>query len=276
MKHRFACDCHSHSNCSFDGRSDMAALCQRAVELGLYYYTVSDHCECNEYKYTGYREIGYRGVVRKAWAEMERCKEQFPKLRFCKGIELGQPLQNLSAARDALSGRDYDFVIGSLHNVAGQRDFYHLGQEGAGPERVESLLSQYFQEILEMIGWGNFDTLAHITYPLRYLPADAELPGFSGHREEVDQVLKALIRADKALELNTSRLGKPGAPKLPDFEIFCRYRELGGRLATLGSDAHCADDLAQGIDLGMELLQEAGFTEFTVFVGRRPVMLPLE
>ena len=55
MKHRYASDCHSHSDCSFDGRSSMNAMCERALELGLFYYTVSDHCECNEYKYTEYR-----------------------------------------------------------------------------------------------------------------------------------------------------------------------------------------------------------------------------
>ena len=42
MKHRYASDCHSHSDCSFDGRSSMNAMCERALELGLFYYTVSD------------------------------------------------------------------------------------------------------------------------------------------------------------------------------------------------------------------------------------------
>jgi len=275
MKHRFASDCHSHSTCSFDGRSSMEAMCERALELGLYYYTVSDHCECNEYD-CSHHESGYRDVVRKAWAEMERCSQRFPGLRFCKGIELGQPLQDLSAAEDALDGRDYDFVIGSLHNLAGGEDFYYLGQEEPRPEQWDGLFSQYFREISEMIEWGKFDTLAHITYPLRYLSAPGQAPSFAGHQEELDAVLSALARADKALEMNTSRLLRPGAPKLPDLEVFTRYRELGGKLVTLGADAHCTENLAQGIDLGMEILKEAGFIEFAVFVGRKPVLLPLE
>lgn len=281
MKHRFASDCHSHSNCSLDGRSPMEAMCERALELGLYYYTVSDHCECNRYEfdekeYALGHETGYRQVVRKAWAEMEQCAQRFPGLRLCKGVELGQPLQNLPAAEDALDGRDYDFVIGSLHNVSGEQDFYHLGKEEPCPERWDSLFSQYFREISEMIQWGRFDTLAHITYPLRYLSAPGQAPSFASHQEELDAVLSALARSDKALEMNTSRLLRPGAPKLPGLEIFTRYRELGGKLVTLGADAHCTEDLAQGIDLGMEILQEAGFAEFAVFVGRKPVMLPLQ
>lgn len=274
MKHRFVSDCHTHSNCSFDGRDDMETLCEKAVELGLYYYTVTDHCECNKYEEAPGHESGYRKVVRKAWTEMKHCAERFPDLRFLKGIELGQPLQDLSAAEDALNGRSYDFIIGSLHNVSGERDFYHLGEDS--PERVEPLLSRYFGEILEMIGWGGFDTLAHITYPLRYLPAKEGLSGFAAHREEADQVLKSLIQKEKALEMNTSRLEKPGETGQLDLELFTRYHELGGRLVTLGSDAHCSKDLTQGIELGIELLRKAGFSEYAVFVKRKPVLLPLE
>lgn len=277
MKHRFASDCHSHSDCSFDGNSPMEAMCQRAEELGLAYYTVSDHCECNKYEEAAGHETGYRVVAEKAWAQMGECAQRFPNLHFLKGVELGQPMQDLAAAEDALSGREYDFVIGSIHNVAGARDFYYLGHTGAKPEGGwDPMFSRYFQEILDMIHWGNFDSLAHITYPLRYLAAPGEAPSFDSHREELEAVLAGLIRTDKALEMNTSRLLRPGAPKLPDLEIFTQYRQMGGKLVTLGSDAHCAEDLAQGIDEGMEILKQAGFTEFAVYQQRRPVLLPLE
>lgn len=276
MKHRYASDNHSHSACSFDGESPMSAMCERALELGLYYYTVTDHCECNEYKYASdYKGIGYSGVVRKAYGEMEQCREQFPSLRLLKGIELGQPVQNPEAARDALAGREYDCVIGSVHNIRGEKDFFHLGEEPMNQERMDSLLNRYFDEILEMLEWGGFDTLAHITYPLRYLAPPGSTPSFDRYGSRVDAVLEALIRAGKGLELNTSRLLRKDAPRLPDAELFARYRELGGRLVTIGADAHCTENLAQGIDEGLDLLQQAGFTEFAVFVGRSPVMLSI-
>ncbi len=275
MKHRFASDCHSHSDCSLDGRSPMSAMCEKALEKGLFYYTVSDHCECNKYQYVPSQESGYFEVVRKAWEQMERCREAYPQLRLLKGIELGQPLEDPEAATDALSGRDHDFVLGSLHNVKGEEDFYHLGQEGLSQERAQQLLTQYFEEAREMLSTGDFDSLAHFTYPLRYLPRQ-ERCAFLVRQEEVDEVLKTAVRKEKALELNTSRLLKTDGPYLPDRELFTRYRELGGRLVTLGADAHCTEDLAQGIDEGMELLKAAGFREFTVYVNRKPVMLPLE
>lgn len=276
MEHRFACDCHNHSNCSFDGRSSMDDMCRQAEKLHLYYYTVSDHCECNKYEKADGHETGYREVARKAWAQMEQCKERYPKLRFLKGIELGQPLQNLSAAQEVLSGREYDFVIGSLHNVAGEPDFYSLKQEKGVKDRLREYFLRYFQELLEMVDWGRFDSLAHITYPLRYLCAPGEKPSFAPYREELEAVFSAMIRKDIALEMNTSRLLREDAPELPDLEVFSLYREMGGRLVTLGSDAHCVDDLGHGIDCGMEILREAGFTEFAVFQNREPKLLPLE
>lgn len=276
MEHRFASDCHTHSDCSFDGSSPMEDMCRRAEELGLFAYTVSDHCECNKYEVTPNHESGYRQVAARAWEQMGECAARHPGLKLLKGIELGQPLQDLSAAEDVLSGREYDFVIGSLHNVEGKRDFYYLGKNGLPREEWGDIFSRYFRELLAMVRWGGFDSMAHITYPLRYLSQPGEEPSFAPYQEELEAVLAALVRADKALEMNTSRLLKKGAPRLPDLEVFTRYRELGGRLVTLGSDAHSAEDLAQGIDAGMELLRQAGFTEFAVYENRQPRLLPLE
>ena len=98
----------------------------------------------------------------------------------------------------------------------------------------------------------------------------------SKHRERIDAIFQALIGKGKALELNTSGLRQKIGRTLPDLPLLRRYRELGGRLVTLGSDAHRTEDLAKGIDGGMELLKEAGFGEFALYVKRQPVLLPLE
>lgn len=50
MKYKFASDCHNHSACSPDGHDAIAAMCARAAELGLYAYTLTDHCECQKYE----------------------------------------------------------------------------------------------------------------------------------------------------------------------------------------------------------------------------------
>lgn len=277
LPYKFLADCHSHSNCSFDGEAPMAAMCARAEALGLAYYALTDHCECDQYD--GAPEFGgrkYFDSVRRAWRELEETKKQFPKLRFLKGIELGQPLQNLPAALDVLSGRDYDVVIGSLHNIAGMRDFYHLGRENLSETQLDAVFMAYFDEMYEMLEWGQFDTLAHITYPLRYVCKPGERPSFARYAQQLDRIFKKLIETDKALEFNTSRLLCTDAPVLPDREIFSRYHALGGRRVTLGADAHCPENVARGIPEALDMLREIGYTEYTVFAGRRPQQIPIE
>ncbi len=270
MKHTFAADCHNHSRCSPDGKDTVEAMCRRAEKLGLYAYTLTDHCECQKYK------IQYHTRVELARKEMEKVfGSKGP--RFYRGIELGQPNQDLPSAQAALEGGEYDFVIGSIHNIRGFEDFFFLDYSEEGPEYVDRLLSAYWQELSEVIDWGNFDSLGHLTYPLRYIEGDHGIAvDLKKHMDAIDEVLLRLIRKDKALEVNTSGLRQKIGRAMPDLPLLSRYYELGGRLVTLGSDAHSAEDLGKGIDEGMELLREAGFQEFTVFEKRVPLMLPLE
>lgn len=271
MKHRFASDCHNHSACSPDGNDAVSVMCGRAVELGLYAYTLTDHCECQKF------ETRYRSRVEKAWAEMTEAQAEFSgKLRFYKGIELGQPNQEPRAAAEALQGRSYDFVIGSIHNIRGFEDFFFLDYSQVERDFIDKLLATYWEELLEVIAWGNFDSLGHLTYPLRYIQGEHGIPvDLEKHAGAIDRIFAALIRSGKALEVNTSGLRQKIGRTLPDLPLLSRYHELGGRLVTLGSDAHSAEDLAKGIDEGMEVLRQAGFTEFAVFEKRRPVMVEL-
>ena len=128
-----------------------------------------------------------------------------------------------------------------------------------------------------MIHWGKFDSLGHLTYPLRYIEGDHGIPvDLTRHREAIDAIFRELIAAGKALEVNTSgyrqKIGRP----LPDLPLVRRYRELGGELITLGSDAHSTQDLGKGIEAGMEMLREAGFRYFAVYEQHKPILLPLE
>ena len=96
------------------------------------------------------------------------------------------------------------------------------------------------------------------------------------HQEAIDQVFRALIQNGKALEVNTSGFRQKIGRALPDLPLLRRYRELGGELVTIGSDAHSTKDLGRGIDEGMDLLKEAGFRYLAVYERRRPILLPLE
>ena len=99
MRYRFACDCHNHSSCSPDGNDTVLEMRRRAQELGLWAHTLTDHCECQ--KFPNATAPGWSVPGRKwPWKI-----PQGGSTRFYRGIELGQPNQDLEAAEQALAGR---------------------------------------------------------------------------------------------------------------------------------------------------------------------------
>jgi histidinol-phosphatase (PHP family) len=270
MKYRYISDCHVHSDCSRDADDPTMMMCERASGLGLYALTMTDHCECNEYVTEEYDKS-----IRQSYFEAKKAKAVFQgRLHVYAGVELGQPTQDVDAAEDALNACDFDFTLASVHNIKGMKDFYFLDYNTVD---VYDVLNRYFEEILETIRWGKFDSLAHLTYPLRYIVGEHNVPlNFNLYSQKVDEILKALIKDSKALELNTSGLRQKLGETLPPLSIVKRYHELGGKYVTVGSDAHRWADVGAGIEQGFSLLQQAGFQHFTIYLKHEPKLLPIE
>ena len=88
--------------------------------------------------------------------------------------------------------------------------------------------------------------------------------------ELIDAILLELIMNDKGIEINTSGL-RYGLPyPHPNIEIIKRYKELGGKIITIGSDAHNSDDLAKDFDLVYDILRSLNIKEIAVFHNRIP------
>ncbi len=269
MKFRYISDNHIHTDCSFDGKDPATMMCEKAVRLGFYAITITDHCECNEYI-----EKKFAESVRQSWFETRKAAAIFrDRLHVLSGVELGQPLQAQDCAKEVVESFDFDFVLGSLHNIQGEPDFYFLDYSTIN---LIDYLRRYFDEILDMIEWGCFDSLAHITYPLRYAVAAGIEPPVEYFLQRSDEVLRKLIEKGIGLELNTSKIRLIQDGKLPDVEILRRYYEYGGRYVTIGSDAHRWPDVGFGVEAGMEILHRIGYRRFTVFVRHEPKMIPIE
>ena len=268
MKYRYISDCHVHSEASFDGSDSVVMLCENAVRMGLHAITITDHFECSG------QEDCTPDDIRKSLLETQKAAILFgDKLQVYRGIELGEATQNVPLARESLSEFDFDFVLGSLHNVAGMPDFYFLDYATMD---VEQLLRQYFDEVLEMIQLGLFDSLAHLTYPLRYIRGEHNIQiGYEVYENQIDPILQALIRSEKGLELNSSGLRQKIGTTMPCPVVVKRYHELGGQYVTLGSDAHRWADVGSGIEESMNIAQKAGFDHFTVYKNRKPKLLPI-
>ena len=135
----------------------------------------------------------------------------------------------------------------------------------------EEVYRRAFVEMLEDIrSTPDFDVLGHIDYVVRYGNGKAEGYSYQKYADEIDEILKAVIERGKGIELNMAGLkyGLPFAHPHPD--ILKRYRELGGEIITVGSDAHAPNRIASNFKEAYELLHSVGFQAITVFEKQQP------
>jgi histidinol-phosphatase (PHP family) len=198
------------------------------------------------------------------------------RIEFVRGAELGQPLQAVEIADEILSDKELDFVIGSLHNNAGLPDFYYLQYDKMTAAEITKLLDDYFAQLLEMCEWGRFDILGHITYPLRYITGKYSISiDLNRYKDICAQIFKTLIGKGKGIEINTSGLFTDYKTTMPDRSLLALYKDLGGEVLSLGSDAHCAEKIGQGIDIGAQLAKDCGFKYCTFFKRHKPEFVRL-
>ena len=143
---------------------------------------------------------------------------------------------------------ELDFIIGSTHILSERFNlvdmyFFHPKDE----EEALLAIADYLELVKRTAEWGQFNVLGHLTLPLRYLN---ENQGFAP---------------------NTNR----GHTPLPDRKWLRMYRDLGGEIITLGTDAHTPEFVGCAVADRQQLLRECGFTRFCTFEKRQPIWHPL-
>ncbi len=184
------------------------------------------------------------------------------------GMELGLQPHLADTFDQILHDHSFDFVIGSVHLLNGCDPYYP--ETFAGKDESECY-RRYFESILMNLQvFSGFDSLGHLDYIVRYGPNRNKDYSYSEYRDIIDAILEQLIRRDIALELNTAGyhagLGSPN----PCMEVLRRYKELGGKMITIGSDAHIPERVASHFEDASELLKSLGFTAYTVFHNHIP------
>lgn len=271
MKIGSFCDTHTHTDNSPDGNHNTMYLCESAVAKGIRALAFTDHCEVDVYK-----RDHYDMVVRQSYFDICKAIDAYSgDLLILKGIELAQPHYAPETAAEILGAQKYDFVIGSLHNLRNQLDFYFIPSfEGLD---LDSMMGEYFDELIGLCEWGNFDSLAHLTYPIRYFFERSQIRyDVSKFSDKIDTVFSLLAEKEIALEINTKGLRSPIHELCPDAAMLKRFRELGGKRVTVGSDAHFAEDLGAGIREAEEAALAAGFRTKFIYENRQPVELAIE
>lgn len=230
-------DFHMHSRVSFDGHDTGLAMALAAKDRGLREICFTDHLD--------YDPLGKMGGLAfdTAVYNGEYDCLGVPGLTIRRGMEFGMTPENREQFCRDLNRRPFDFVLGSVHFAENLDVYYPEYWDGKTVWEAEH---RYLENTLACVrAHDGFDVLAHLTYigKARMHPAPRCVP-YAEHREVVDAILRCLVEQGKGLEMNSSGVDRCGG-FLPTREYFVRFRELGGEIVTIGSDAHRTNRVGQ-------------------------------
>lgn len=263
-------DSHIHTDNSPDGKFSAAQMCEAAVKKGLDVITFTDHCEIDEFYSDNYDT---RTV--KAFDDYTKSENRFSdQLKVLSGIEIGQPDFDKSFADKIISERKYDFVLASVHHPYGKMpDIKDIEYDKID---VYRFMEEYFAELYEIAKWDGCDALAHLTCPMRRIQGKYKIDfDYSLIQEATDSLLSEIIKQKKAVEINTSGLRQAVGRTMPDENILIRYKQLGGKYVTVGSDAHSPEDIGAGIKEGIRTAKKCGFNQITLFIKREKKLIDI-
>lgn len=199
--------------------------------------------------------------------------EKRDPFKLLLGVELGYAPALAEPYRELMSNYPMDSIIASLHNLE-FRDVYWF-KELYQREKIEvyRLYLNGLRTMLEDMDFANI--LGHFDYISRYAHYDHKKMLYRDLADEFDELFRVMIQNGVSLELNSgSQRAKEsdGRPMgLPDREILLRYKDLGGEMISLGSDAHHKGYVGGFFRETVQWLQELGFRAVVYFEEQKPV-----
>ncbi|MBQ7226271.1 MAG: histidinol-phosphatase HisJ family protein [Clostridia bacterium] len=269
------CDMHVHSQSSHDSKAPVAQTAQECLKKGISVLAITDHCDIQLCKEQNVLEL-----VKRSIAETEQTANEFEgRVKILKGVEIGEGIWNLDYTENILNSFNFDVVIGSVHGVRyeGYCDSYStIDFSKMSKEQLNSYMALYFDEVLEMLNTTSCDIMAHLTCPLRYINGKYGLGVDSlNYKAQIEKILDLVIEKSIAMEINTSGIGSFYGQLMPEPWIIKRFREKGGYLITLGSDAHTPENVGNGFDKAIELLKSYKFDSYYYYENRKAVKCPI-
>lgn len=259
-------DCHMHSKFSTDSGMDAVEACEASIGLGLDGIAFTDHLDLD---YPG-SDLTWLIDFKQYFARISALKERYKrKLNVLRAIEVGIQPHVIDESLEIVKSGSFDYVLASVHVIDGldpyARDYYKERSKQDAYER-------YLREIFFMIThYHEFDMVGHFEYIIRYANYVDNSIRYADHSGLFDCILKELIRQGRGFEVNTGTYRDPAIPAEYDAGVLGRYRELGGELVCLGSDAHKVGHIGLRFDYFAQIIRDAGFRYTVHYEDRKPV-----
>lgn len=254
------CDTHIHTLHSFDSEMTYGELCNEYIKRGFTRIALTDH-----YDIDGMEDGLYPPYdVNAAHRDFDKALEKFgDRIDLIWGIEIGQPTLRPDSAHKFIRDNGFEFVIGSVHNLDMIPDFIFMNFSMMPEELINNLYGRYVDLLCDTAAFEGIDTLAHITYPMRYIHRDGRTLALERFYDQYRKLFGIMIENGVALELNTSGIRKGYVPS-PDTDLLRLYRDCGGERVTCGSDSHRIPDCGADVTACLDILRKCGFTSLVI------------
>ena len=276
-------DYHVHTSYSDDSEYPMEEVVKDAISFGLDEICFTDHVDygvkrdwddprgmiyrrggAGEPERMALANVDYPRYATEIAALREKYKDQ---ITLKMGIEFGIQTHTIPQYEKLFSVWPFDFIILSVHQVE-DKEFWTQDFQRGRTQTEYNL--RYYEEILALVQqYHHYSVLGHMDLISRYDKAGPF--SFEKIRPIVKEILKTIISDDKGIEVNTS-CHRYGLNDLtPSTDILRLYRDLGGRIITIGSDSHRKEHLGAYLTETISALKAIGYKEVYTFKQMCPI-----
>jgi histidinol-phosphatase (PHP family) len=247
-------DLHNHTPLCKHATGEPEEYIQKAIEKGIEVYGFADHAPMEfDYKY------------RMNFDEMDKYEQKiiFLSQKYDNiKILLGYEVDFTPVVDKRVLERKVDYLIGSVHFLDNWGfDNPEFIKEWKNRD-VDDIYKEYFSLIEKMANSKMFNIVGHV-----------DLVKVFGHRPKKNikdiakNAIKAIKKADMAVEINTAGLRKPVKELYPSDEILQMLLEEKIDI-TFSSDAHSPDQVGFMLKEAVEKAKKAGFDSAVYFEKR--------
>ncbi|MDA3733913.1 histidinol-phosphatase HisJ family protein [Niameybacter massiliensis] len=266
----YKADYHMHTAMSTDCNTSIESQIETAIQKGMDEIAITDHFEMDLVEGKWNLSPHVDEYIQTLQGYREKYKDQI-SIRI--GVEVGFETRYKKEIEALLQDKPFDFIICSTHTCEDTELFY--GEYFIGKTSEEAYRG-YFNHVIDTLEhFDNFDVYGHLDYISRYGEYEVKYLDTQLYREQIDKILKYLIKKEKGLEINTSGIRYGLGHFNPQIPILRRYLELGGKIITIGSDSHQNEHVAFLWEEAAKMLKNIGFTHYTTFEKRKPIFRQL-
>lgn len=287
VKNKMKADYHVHTEFSDDSVYEMEQVVKDAIAMGLDEICFTDHVDYGvKSDWDDAQNIRYRKGSPGEPENMPVCNVNYPlydqtyrklkqqyrdKITLKLGMEFGMQSHTIGQYEKLFAQYPFDFIILSVHEVEDRELWTQDFQRGRSQKEYNE---RYYEELLYLVrNYHNYSVLGHMDLITRY--DEAGIYPFEALKPILTEILKTVIADGKGIEVNTSSHRYGLRDLTPSRDILKLYRELGGRILTIGSDSHKPEHLGAFMEETKQELKALGFTEFCTFDKMKPIYHPL-